>query len=191
MALAVVTASVMLASFTLELYHRTSFRASRLLELERAKSERLLLDILPASIAERLKARPDAIGLAPRRSKAGTEAASRCAASASQQASGVGPTARPAERRPAGQRPFAGGPIIDTKRPHLAVRIREERPAPPPTRGLMAPPRQTGCGARSPPRPPSHHRRAVGSCRSRGASTRGSSAAQRGSRRGQPAEPSG
>lgn len=47
----------MLAGYTLEHAARRDFLLSRLLEQEREKSERLLLDILPAPVAERLKER--------------------------------------------------------------------------------------------------------------------------------------
>jgi class 3 adenylate cyclase len=56
-----IAATLAFASFTLERYHRADFLSRRLLETERAKSEALLLNILPGPVAERLKLRPDAI----------------------------------------------------------------------------------------------------------------------------------
>lgn len=44
-----------LAAYTIERYARRSFLALRALEAERARSERLLLNVLPAPVAERLK----------------------------------------------------------------------------------------------------------------------------------------
>lgn len=56
-----VVLSLMLAALSLERYHRSDFIANRLLEEERAKSDRLLLNVLPESVAERLKTQPKAI----------------------------------------------------------------------------------------------------------------------------------
>jgi len=51
----------MLAAYTLEHWSRRDFLLSRLLQEEREKSERLLLNILPASVAERLKEHPGTV----------------------------------------------------------------------------------------------------------------------------------
>ena len=53
----VMTANIigMSSSYTMEVYARRDFRSTRLLEAERAKSERLLLNVLPPAIADRLK----------------------------------------------------------------------------------------------------------------------------------------
>jgi class 3 adenylate cyclase len=51
----------MLASFSLERFRRSDFALRREVERERARSEALLLNVLPASIAERLKAGPELI----------------------------------------------------------------------------------------------------------------------------------
>src|SRR5688572_26421701 len=48
----------MLACLSMERYVRSDFLSHQLLEAERQKSERLLLNILPAPIAERLKTQP-------------------------------------------------------------------------------------------------------------------------------------
>lgn len=56
-----VALGLMLAALSLERYHRSDFISNRLLQEERAKSERLLLNVLPASVAERLKTQPEAI----------------------------------------------------------------------------------------------------------------------------------
>lgn len=56
-----VSLALMLAALSLERYHRSDFISNRLLEEERGKSERLLLNVLPASIAERLKTQPEAL----------------------------------------------------------------------------------------------------------------------------------
>ena len=57
----------MLMSYTLEEVHRDDFRHSQELQVEREKSDRLLLNILPAPIADRLKAKSGSIALVGRR----------------------------------------------------------------------------------------------------------------------------
>jgi class 3 adenylate cyclase len=52
---------LMFTALTLERHNRADFLNHHLLDLERAKSENLLLNILPAPIAQRLKADPGAI----------------------------------------------------------------------------------------------------------------------------------
>jgi class 3 adenylate cyclase len=51
----------MFAAYSLERALREDFLKERLLEAEREKSERLLLNVLPAPIAERLRDKPEAI----------------------------------------------------------------------------------------------------------------------------------
>jgi class 3 adenylate cyclase len=51
----------MLASYTLEHWSRRDFALGRLLEQEREKSERLLRNVLPEAIADRLKERPETV----------------------------------------------------------------------------------------------------------------------------------
>lgn len=57
----IVGLALILAALSLERYHRSDFLSNRLLEEEREKSERLLLNVLPASVAERLKTQPEAL----------------------------------------------------------------------------------------------------------------------------------
>jgi len=52
---------LLLSGYTLERYRRSDYLANRLLDAERERSESLLLNILPASVAARLKANPEAI----------------------------------------------------------------------------------------------------------------------------------
>jgi len=59
--LVVVNLLGMLAAYTLEHWSRRDFLLTRLLEEERGKSERLLLNILPEVIAERLKLEPGTV----------------------------------------------------------------------------------------------------------------------------------
>lgn len=52
---------LLLSGYTLERYRRSDYLANRLLDAERERSESLLLNILPASVAARLKTNPEAI----------------------------------------------------------------------------------------------------------------------------------